>query len=183
MEPRPFIGLLILDMINRLIFGHGVVIYYLWNKPMVCFINFIWNDLLCKILCVLMNNNYIVFILAGRRWRDLMFHPVSWQPGMMFSCFTLSPDNQVWCSHVSPCLPTTRYDVLMFHPVSWQSGMMFSCLYPPQAMFVGGYTVFTLSVRPWRIGFSLISWKGNDGKSSNFADTLISIRCTFIIEN
>ena len=39
------------------------------------------------------------------------------------------------------------------------------------------------SVRPWRFGFSLISWKGNDGNSSNFADTLISIRCTFIIEN
>ena len=48
-------------------------------------------------------------------------------------------------------------------------------------------TVFTLSVhlsvRPWRFGFSLISWKGNDGNSSNFADTLISIRCMFIIEN
>ena len=47
----------------------------------------------------------------------------------------------------------------------------------------GGYTVFTLSVRPWRFDFSLISWKGNNGNSSNFADTLISIRCTFIIEN
>ena len=39
------------------------------------------------------------------------------------------------------------------------------------------------SVRPWHFGFSLISWKGNDGNSSNFADTLISIRWTFIIEN
>ena len=29
-EPRPFIGLLILDMINRFIFGHGVVIYYIY---------------------------------------------------------------------------------------------------------------------------------------------------------
>ena len=28
-EPRPFIGLLILDLINQFIFGHGVVIYYL----------------------------------------------------------------------------------------------------------------------------------------------------------
>ena len=27
-EPRPFIGLLILGMINQFIFGHGVVIYY-----------------------------------------------------------------------------------------------------------------------------------------------------------
>ena len=30
--PRPFIGLLILDVINRFIFGHGVVIYYLYFK-------------------------------------------------------------------------------------------------------------------------------------------------------
>ena len=29
MKPLPFIGLLILDVINRFIFGHGVVIYYL----------------------------------------------------------------------------------------------------------------------------------------------------------
>ena len=28
-EPRPFIGLLILDVITPYIFGHGVVIYYL----------------------------------------------------------------------------------------------------------------------------------------------------------
>ena len=27
-KPRPFIDLLILDVINRFIFGHGVVIYY-----------------------------------------------------------------------------------------------------------------------------------------------------------
>ena len=27
-KPRPFIGLLILDVINRFIFGHGVVIFY-----------------------------------------------------------------------------------------------------------------------------------------------------------
>ena len=31
--------------------------------------------------------------------------------------------------------------------------------------------------------FSLISWKGNDENASNFADTLISIRCTFIIKS
>ena len=29
-KPRPFIGLLILDVINQFIFGHGVVIYYLF---------------------------------------------------------------------------------------------------------------------------------------------------------
>ena len=28
-KPRPFIDLLILDVINRFIFGHGVLIYYL----------------------------------------------------------------------------------------------------------------------------------------------------------
>ena len=28
-KPRPFIGLLIFDMINQFIFGDGVVIYYL----------------------------------------------------------------------------------------------------------------------------------------------------------
>ena len=28
-KPRPFIGLLILDLINQFIFGHGVIIYYL----------------------------------------------------------------------------------------------------------------------------------------------------------
>ena len=28
-EPRPFIGLLILELINRVIFGHGIVIHYL----------------------------------------------------------------------------------------------------------------------------------------------------------
>ena len=44
---------------------------------------------------------------------------------------------------------------------------------PWQAMFVGWYTAFTLSVRPWRFGDSLISWKGSDWKSSNFSNTLI----------
>ena len=29
-KTRPFLGLLIFDVINRLIFGHGVVIYYLF---------------------------------------------------------------------------------------------------------------------------------------------------------
>ena len=29
MEPHPFMGLQILDVINRFMFGHGVVIYYL----------------------------------------------------------------------------------------------------------------------------------------------------------
>ena len=29
MKPQPFIDLLILDMINRFIFGHGVLIYYI----------------------------------------------------------------------------------------------------------------------------------------------------------
>ena len=38
-------------------------------------------------------------------------------------------------------------------------------------------------VRPWCFGFSLISWKGSDGNSSNFADALIVIICMFIIEN
>ena len=28
MKPQPFVDLLILDMINRFIFGHGVLIYY-----------------------------------------------------------------------------------------------------------------------------------------------------------
>ena len=28
-KPHPFIGLLIIDVMNRFIFGHGVVIYYL----------------------------------------------------------------------------------------------------------------------------------------------------------
>ena len=32
MKPRPFIGLLILDVINRFIPGHGVVIYNLQNS-------------------------------------------------------------------------------------------------------------------------------------------------------
>ena len=32
-EPRPFIGLLNLDVINRFIFGHGVVIYYVISPP------------------------------------------------------------------------------------------------------------------------------------------------------
>ena len=67
--------------------------------------------------------------------------------------------------------------------------------YTPANYVCGGYTVFTLSVRPsfrpsihpsvhpWCFGFSLISWKGNDGNSSNFADTLISIKCTFNLWN
>ena len=29
-EPRPFIGLLILDVINQFILGYGVVIYHIW---------------------------------------------------------------------------------------------------------------------------------------------------------
>ena len=32
MEPRPFIGLLILDVINRFIFGHGLVSYYITSQ-------------------------------------------------------------------------------------------------------------------------------------------------------
>ena len=35
-------------------------------------------------------------------------------------------------------------------------------------------------VRPWHFGFFLISWKLSDGYSSISADTLISIRCTYI---
>ena len=31
-KPHPFIGLLILDVINRFMFYHGVVIYYVWEK-------------------------------------------------------------------------------------------------------------------------------------------------------
>ena len=42
-----------------------------------------------------------------------------------------------------------------------------------------GYTVF-MSVR---FGFFLNILKGNDGNSSDFADILISIRCTFVIKN
>ena len=53
--------------------------------------------------------------------------------------------------------------------------------HPSQGVGGIGYTVFTLSIRN-TLGF-FISWKGNDGNSSNFADTLISIRCSFIIEN
>ena len=31
-KPRPFIGLLIIDVINRFIFGHKVLIYYLHSN-------------------------------------------------------------------------------------------------------------------------------------------------------
>ena len=34
-KPCPFIGLLILNLINRFIFGHGVVIYYTWVNPVL----------------------------------------------------------------------------------------------------------------------------------------------------
>ena len=47
----------------------------------------------------------------------------------------------------------------------------------------GGVTIFTLSVRPWVRPwhfFPLIYWKRSDGYLSVSADTLISIRCTFI---
>ena len=42
-------------------------------------------------------------------------------------------------------------------------------LYPLQTLFVVGYTVFTLSIRPsspWHFDFFLISWKRTDGYSS-----------------
>ena len=62
----------------------------------------------------------------------------------------------------------------------WGGGILFSrcpSVYPstPPSMHP--------CICPWHFGFSLIPWKGNDRNSSNFADTLISIRCTFIIEN
>ena len=65
------------------------------------------------------------------------------------------------------------------------------CLHKPWVFMWGGggycFHVVRLSLRlcvhPWRFDFSLISWKGNDEHSSNFADTLILIRCMFIIEN
>ena len=74
-------------------------------------------------------------------------------------------------------------------------------LYPPQTVFVGGYTVFTLSVRPgkcknetfpWSVRptecvsvtfVSLISWRIIDGISQNFANTFICTRQILLIEN
>ena len=63
--------------------------------------------------------------------------------------------------------------------------------YTPANFVCGGvycFHVVRLTFRPCLFvrdgfGFSLISWKGYDGNSSNFADTLILIRCMFIIEN
>ena len=52
---------------------------------------------------------------------------------------------------------------------------------PPQTMFVGGYTVFTLSVRPLRFVF-LISLRAMDGISSNLAYTFISTGQILIIK-
>ena len=37
MKPQHFIGLLIFDLINHFILGHGVVIYYIWRRKM-------WNN-------------------------------------------------------------------------------------------------------------------------------------------
>ena len=45
MKPRPFIGLLILDVINRFIFGHWVVIYYVSDK-----FSFVYNKMVS--LCI-----------------------------------------------------------------------------------------------------------------------------------
>ena len=86
---------------------------------------------------------------------------------------------------LSPPPPFLQYILLNITSI-------YSFVIPPANYVCGGILFsrcpsvrpsFRPSVRPWRFGFSLISWKGNDGNSSNFADTLISIRCTFIIEN
>ena len=65
-----------------------------------------------------------------------------------------------------------------------------SSLYPPQTVFVGGYTVFTLSVlpsvrpsvHPLRFVF-LITLRVMDGISSNLAFTFISTGQILIIKN
>ena len=51
-------------------------------------------------------------------------------------------------------------------------------------MFVGGYTVFTLSERPTERMFDRVSVSDViDGISSNFADTFICTRQIFLIKN
>ena len=54
-------------------------------------------------------------------------------------------------------------------------------LYPPQTVFVGEYTVFTLSVRPLRFVF-LITSRVMDRISSNLAYTFISTGQILIIK-
>ena len=83
-----------------------------------------------------------------------------------------------WLQLVIVKLPGLFYK--LFCPpanVCWGGGdILFSCCPPIRACIHP-------SVHLWHFGFSLISWKGNDENSSDFADTLISMRCTFIIEN
>ena len=65
----------------------------------------------------------------------------------------------------------------------------YKLLYPPQTVFVGGYTVFTLSVLPTvcvcvcPLRFvSLITLRTFDGISSNFANTFICTRQILLIK-
>ena len=64
------------------------------------------------------------------------------------------------------------------------TGIRLLPLITPPANFVCGrgycFHVVRPSIRPWHFGFFLISWKRSDGCSSISADTLISIRCTYI---
>ena len=67
---------------------------------------------------------------------------------------------------------------------------VFALLYPPQTVFVGGYTVFTLSESPTdrptvcpKRFVSLITSRVIDGISSNFANTFIYTRQILLIKN
>ena len=51
--PHPFIGLLILDVINRFIFGHGIIIYYLFCDPWLWKIPWHWLNALTRLTMII----------------------------------------------------------------------------------------------------------------------------------
>ena len=108
---------------------------------------------------------------------------------------TLNPDNyslhssRSWTiiiiiSNLEPRQLLSYFIHLYLDPYS-ESRQLLTSLYPLQTLVVVGYTVFMLSVHPlvhpWHFGFFLISWKRSDGYPSISADSLISIRYTYIL--
>ena len=131
------------------------------------FVGFVTMQLVClevEVFCITILNICITIL----KYKTNCFHSFA------FLIYSLSP-SQKW--YIEPCFVAYFYTPCKLG--------LFVCVCK------GGYTVFTsghasiclfvcLFIHPWHFGFSLVSWKGIDGNSSNFADTLI---WSFIMEN
>ena len=82
------------------------------------------------------------------------------------------------------CLVSFFSTIFLSHEMVNANIIFIILLYPLQTCLWWGILFsccpFRLGVCPWHFGFFLISWKCSDGYSSISADTLISVRYTYI---